>query len=69
MGGVDLCDRLISLYRIYIRSKKWTLRLIFHAVDLAITNAWIEYKNAAMALGLEKKAIMDLLHFRRWQRL
>uniref|UniRef100_A0A3B1ICF6 PiggyBac transposable element-derived protein domain-containing protein n=1 Tax=Astyanax mexicanus TaxID=7994 RepID=A0A3B1ICF6_ASTMX len=28
MGGVDLLDQLVSLYRTDIRSKKWTLRMI-----------------------------------------
>ncbi|KAL3196099.1 hypothetical protein MRX96_053997 [Rhipicephalus microplus] len=30
MGGVDKMDFLLSLYRTKIRSKKWTLRAIFH---------------------------------------
>lgn len=44
MGGVDLYTRLIHFYRIKIKSKKWSLRLIFHAVDMAVTNSWLEYK-------------------------
>ncbi|KAJ8938648.1 hypothetical protein NQ314_011387 [Rhamnusium bicolor] len=36
MGSADLLDQMIGLYQIYIRSRKWTLRLIFHAVDLAV---------------------------------
>lgn len=38
MGGVDKMDFLLSLYRTKIRSKKWTLRAIFHFVDLAVCN-------------------------------
>lgn len=30
MGGVDLLDSLIALYRIKIRSKKWYHRIFFH---------------------------------------
>lgn len=44
MGGVDLYTRLIQFYRIKVKSKKWTLRLIFYAVDMAVTNSWLEYK-------------------------
>jgi len=44
MGGVDLLDQMVANYRIYIRSKKWTLRMIFHAIDLAVVNSWFEYK-------------------------
>ena len=31
MGGVDLADQLISLYRISIKSKQFYHRLIFHS--------------------------------------
>jgi len=34
MGGVDLIDSLIGLYRTRIRSKKWYLRLFFHLLDM-----------------------------------
>ena len=39
MGGVDKLDFLLSLYRIHIKSKKWTLRAIFHFVDLAVVTS------------------------------
>ena len=35
MGGVDLLDSLIALYRIKLRSKKYYHRLLFHFVDMA----------------------------------
>lgn len=44
MGEVDLMNQMISYYRIFIRSKKWTLRMITHFIDFAIINSWIEYK-------------------------
>ncbi|KAL4125830.1 hypothetical protein QTP88_010070 [Uroleucon formosanum] len=47
MGGVDKLDQLISYYRIFIRSRKWTLRMIMHAFDMAISNCWIQYKKEA----------------------
>ncbi|GBM74764.1 Chimeric ERCC6-PGBD3 protein [Araneus ventricosus] len=64
MGGVDLLDQLIAFYRTNIRSKKWTLRMIFHAVDLAIVNSWIEYKNDMKVLSTPSKNILDLMNFR-----
>lgn len=57
MGGVDLMDRLISFYRIDIRSKKWPLKLTFHAVDFAVTNAWLEYRKDCKTLKVPKKNI------------
>lgn len=64
MGGVDKMDFLIGLYRIFIRSRKWTLRLIFHAMDMAVCNSWLEYKRDCQRRGVEKKHVLDLLHFK-----
>lgn len=64
MGGVDKLDFLISLYRSYVRSKKWTVRMMTHALDLALVNSWLEYRNQASLLGVQKKHILDLLAFR-----
>ncbi|XP_068082072.1 piggyBac transposable element-derived protein 3-like [Anabrus simplex] len=64
MGGVDLFDQLISLYRIFLRCKKWTLRMIFHAVDFAVVNSWLEYRRDAQKAGILTKDILDLLEFR-----
>ena len=44
MGGVDLLDQLLSYYRIFIKSKKWTLRFIFHFIDLAVCARPIIYR-------------------------
>jgi len=48
MGGVDKYDQLISYYRIFLKSKKWTLRMIFmqwmHGYNgCTVTNSWLEY--------------------------
>ena len=43
MGGGDLMDMLISLYRINIRSKKYYIKIIFHLIDLSIVNVWLLY--------------------------
>lgn len=59
-----MLDQLISLYRIFIRSRKWTLRLIMHCIDLALTNSRIEYKNDCNLAGVPHKDILHLLHFR-----
>ena len=43
MGGVDLADMLISLYRTNIKSKRWYLKIIFHCIDICKVNGWLLY--------------------------
>ncbi|KAG5864540.1 hypothetical protein JTB14_007595 [Gonioctena quinquepunctata] len=50
----------------FIRSKKLTLRMFTHGIDLACVNAWLEYRAQAILLGVPKKQILDLLHFRAY---
>lgn len=59
MGGVDKLDFLIALYRTFIRSKKWILRMFTHGLDLAITNSWLEYRKEASKQCLPSKEVMD----------
>lgn len=44
MGGVDLLDKQISLYRIRIRSKKWWWPLFTQMIDITVVNAWRIYQ-------------------------
>ncbi|XP_049307799.1 piggyBac transposable element-derived protein 3-like [Bactrocera dorsalis] len=39
MGGVDLLDQLISYYRIFLKSSKWTLRITSHFIDFALVSS------------------------------
>lgn len=43
MGGVDLMDGLIGRYKIRMKTKKWTCRLFYHMIDLAMVNAYVLY--------------------------
>ena len=43
MGGVDLCDMLLKLYRIDFKSKKWYMRIFFYVLDLTTVNGWLLY--------------------------
>ena len=44
MGGVDLADMLIALYRIPCKSNRWYQKLFWNLVDIAKVNAWLLYR-------------------------
>jgi hypothetical protein len=44
MGGVDLNDMLVALYRTNISSKKYYMKIFFHLIDVAIVNSWLVYR-------------------------
>lgn len=51
-------------YRAFIKTKKWTLKVLIHFFDLAVVNAWRLYKNNCSANKLPRKDTMPLLDFR-----
>lgn len=64
MGGVDLIDRFVAYYRITVLSRKWTVRVFTHFLDMACCNSWIEFQmdcHNAMVLAKDR---LDLLHFK-----
>ena len=63
MGGVDLADMLIALYRTTIKSKRWYLKVLFHCVDIAKINAWLLYRRHCDQQRIPKKSQMSLLKF------
>lgn len=52
MGGVDLHDMLVELYRTDIRVKRYYLRIIFHLLDMCVVNAWLLYRRHCKQLNL-----------------
>ena len=54
MGGVDLLDCLIALYRTKIRSKKWYHRIMYHFVDMAVVQSWLLYRRDSDAMMIAK---------------
>ena len=64
MGGVDLMDALVALYRIHVRSHKYYHKLIFHFFDVAVVNAWLLYRRDADHLGVRKNMQLQLQSFK-----
>lgn len=64
MGGVDMADRMISYYRMKARVKKWTVRCIFHLIDIALSNSWILYTQDMRAQQRRQKDVLKSLEFR-----
>jgi len=63
IGGVDLADMLISLYRTSFKTKRWYLKVLFHCVDIAKVNAWLLYRRHCDQRNVPKKFQMSLLKF------
>ncbi|CAK1593102.1 unnamed protein product [Parnassius mnemosyne] len=64
MGGVDVLDQSMEYYRTFMKTRKWTLKVILHFIDLAMVNSWRLYKSDSLAKGIPKNRILDLLSFR-----
>ncbi|XP_040066395.1 piggyBac transposable element-derived protein 2-like [Ixodes scapularis] len=64
MGGVYLIDCYVAYYRITVRSRKWTVRVFTHFLDMARYNSWIEYQRDCDNAMVLKKERLDLLHFK-----
>ncbi len=64
MGGVDLMDSLVALYRISIRSKKYYQKLIFHFLDVSVVNSWLLYRRDCDSLKIPLRQRLDLQHFK-----
>lgn len=57
MGGVDLLDSIMGIYKIRLRSKRWPMRLFYHYLDLTMANAWILYRRVAAYKKVESKCL------------
>ncbi|XP_049947674.1 piggyBac transposable element-derived protein 3-like [Schistocerca serialis cubense] len=57
MGGVDLLDKQISLYKMRIRSKKWWWPLFTQMIEICVVNTWRAYQ---IANSNEKLSLLDV---------
>ena len=51
MGGVDLLDSLVSLYKQKMKSKRWYMYIFWHTLLIAAVNAWLWYKRHCTLLN------------------
>ena len=64
MGGVDLLDALIGLYRISLRSKKYYHKIFFHFIDRTVVTCWLLYRRDCLDFGVPKKRQQRLMDFK-----
>lgn len=64
MGGIDLANRLNSVCPMRARTKKWTIRVVMHFMDLAVSNAWLQYRAQQRKNKVQKKDILQLRSFK-----
>ena len=60
MGGADLADILIALYRIRCKTMSWYIKQFWHMVDITEVNAWILYKREEILRGVSEKSLKCL---------
>lgn len=61
MGGIDLSDMLVHLYKTPSKSRRWHFPLFAYSLDVSIVNAWLLYKRDCFALN---EKILPLKDFR-----
>ena len=64
MGGVDLSDMLIALYRVDIETRKrWYLKTITHCLNICNVNAGLLYRRYMQQLNVRKSNQIMLVQF------
>jgi len=62
MGGVDLADMLVALYRIELKTHKWYMAVFSQLLDICVNNAWLLYRQDCHQYKHQK--VMRLKEFR-----
>ena len=64
MGGVDLCDMLLALYRICQRSVKYYMHIFYYCLGVSVANGWLLYRRQSEQKEINKKHQLTLLKFK-----
>lgn len=64
MGGVDLSDMLVALYRTDMGTKRYYIRVFHYFLDVTVANAWLLYRKHCELADVPNKNIKKLLDFR-----
>ncbi|CAH2011120.1 unnamed protein product, partial [Acanthoscelides obtectus] len=59
MGGVNLSDTLLSLYKTPFKSKRWYLAMFSQMIDIAVNNAWLLYRRDLASQGKKYNKLKD----------
>ena len=51
MGGIDLNDGLVQLYKFHFQSNRWPMHIWHHIIHIAIVNAWLLYRRHCSQVG------------------
>jgi len=63
MGEVDVFDMLMSLYKVDHKSTEWYIRIFFWALNVAIINGWLLYRQHCQQLQQPICIQQDLVEF------
>ena len=63
MGVVDICDMLIALYRIELRSTKYYMHIVYYCISLSVVNGWLLYRRHCSQRDVSAKDQLTLLQF------
>ncbi|XP_022823361.1 piggyBac transposable element-derived protein 3-like [Spodoptera litura] len=55
MGGVDLADMLISLYRTPFKTRRWYIGIFAQLLDICINNAWLLHRKDSKSKSMPLK--------------
>lgn len=59
MGGVDLADMLVSLYRTPFKTRRWYIGIFAQILDICINNAWLLHRKSCSKTGKKSMPLKD----------